>query len=483
MPLIAASSPKRFAVGIAALVGIPIFFAVRDKVRLCLAAVVVLITIKIDLYVLGLYAPHSGGAEGLYVKPSDIPLILLYGLWLLDLATHRRDAPRRSFMLLGLFLPFVAAGLVSAVFAANNSWASYEWVRWVRGAALLFYILAKLRTEDVPFLVQITAIAVTAQSVLGLMQTALRRTFGLEKLGLIGEGSESIMAQDFGLSFSMVRAAGTLSHPNLLGAYLDLTLPVFLMLALVDRNRQRRLVWIGALALGAGALICTLSRASWGAFALACLVCAVLLPYMRLINLRRTMTLVFVGASLALIVASPLAPIALRRVTFNFSESLDFRDDMNRLAWRMFEMRPLTGVGLNNFTLTFQEIAPSDAEKMEREWGTVAVVHNLYLLVLSETGALGFAAFLLFWLGFLCHALLGARRLPLWERALVSGTVAGLVATLAGDVLAFALWQDTVNLMAILLVGVSGAILSDQRTTNADQRRCAELGRYEVFGA
>lgn len=463
LPWIAGSTTKRFAVGIAALIAAPIFFAVRDKVRFCLAAMVVLTTIKIDYYILGLYAPHSGGAEGLYVKPSDLPLIGLYALWVMESASAKASASRRSFLMLWLFAPFLGVGLISAGLAGDKSWAMYEWVRWLRGGFLLFYLLAKLRIDDVPFLVKVLSLAVVAQSVLGLLQTGLRKTFGLDRFGVIGEGSENILAQDFGLTTTVVRSSGTLGHPNLLGGYLALALPVFFALLVTDGNAKRRPFWAGALIIGTAALVGTLSRGSWAAFAAGCALCMALFVYFRLLNLRRVVTLAFVGGCLALVAASPLAPMALKRITFNFGDSLDFRQDMNRLALRLFERDPVFGVGLNNFTLAFQEVDPRNAKKMETEWGTIAVVHNLYLLVLSETGALGFATYMLFWLGFLVIGARAGPSLGRFERTVVAGVMSGVVGVLVGDFLSFSLWQDAVNLNGVLLVGICGLLIGEAR--------------------
>ena len=75
------------------------------------------------------------------------------------------------------------------------------------------------------------------------------------------------------------------------------------------------------------------------------------------------------------------------------SESLELRQELNKVAIKMIKKYPLTGVGLNNFIpsltqfkkgLSYQELQP---------------VHNIYLLIGAESGLMGLGLFL--WLIYL----------------------------------------------------------------------------------
>ena len=55
----------------------------------------------------------------------------------------------------------------------------------------------------------------------------------------------------------------------------------------------------------------------------------------------------------------------------------------------MFLDNPLTGVGLNNFTISMEKYGYVTAATR-----FLQPVHNIYLLILSETGLLGLAAFI-----------------------------------------------------------------------------------------
>ena len=77
------------------------------------------------------------------------------------------------------------------------------------------------------------------------------------------------------------------------------------------------------------------------------------------------------------------------------SESLELRQELNKVAIKMIKKYPLTGVGLNNFIpsltqfkkgLSYQELQP---------------VHNIYLLIGAESGLMGLGLFL--WLIYLSY--------------------------------------------------------------------------------
>src|SRR4030042_1660251 len=71
------------------------------------------------------------------------------------------------------------------------------------------------------------------------------------------------------------------------------------------------------------------------------------------------------------------------------SESISVRNELNIRAIQLIERAPLFGVGLGNFLTRLPEILPS------RTIYFLQPVHNTYLLMLSETGIVGFLFFIL----------------------------------------------------------------------------------------
>lgn len=74
------------------------------------------------------------------------------------------------------------------------------------------------------------------------------------------------------------------------------------------------------------------------------------------------------------------------------SQSVEKRLDLNSLAWKMFVSSPLIGIGLNNFIPNIPKFT-----QIESQVRFYQPVHNVYLLILSETGLFGLS----FSLGFL----------------------------------------------------------------------------------
>jgi O-antigen ligase len=125
---------------------------------------------------------------------------------------------------------------------------------------------------------------------------------------------------------------------------------------------------------------------------------------------------------------------------------------LNGLAWQMFQEHPLVGVGANNFIAASSEFLTVD---WTRVW--LHTVHNKYLLVMAETGILGFIAF--GW--FLSSAVLGGWRGYRLGDSVIGPLALGFTAGLVGNMVhmfadVFHGRPDTVMLW--LVIGVLAAL-------------------------
>lgn len=74
-------------------------------------------------------------------------------------------------------------------------------------------------------------------------------------------------------------------------------------------------------------------------------------------------------------------------------ESIIVRQQLNQAAVKLWQQSPLVGIGLGNFLVKLPEALPS------RSVYFLQPVHNIYLLLLSEAGVIGFLFFLfLLWM-------------------------------------------------------------------------------------
>jgi hypothetical protein len=142
---------------------------------------------------------------------------------------------------------------------------------------------------------------------------------------------------------------GTTPHPNVLAGFLVVSLSCL----------QGRILQV----FGAVPLFLTFSLSGWLAFLL-----------------RNKWTLI-AGVAALIIFGKNLSFLAPE-------SSFSRRSQLTKIAWQMFQDHPLTGVGLNNFTVVMDQYGyvPATTRFLQP-------VHNIYLLILSETGLIGALGF------------------------------------------------------------------------------------------
>jgi O-antigen ligase len=100
------------------------------------------------------------------------------------------------------------------------------------------------------------------------------------------------------------------------------------------------------------------------------------------------------AAALSLVLFLPFHRLISARLFGDDKGSAESRVPLMHLAFRIVKDNPVLGVGANNFTVVMNRyLSPEFRE------GFLFAVHNKYLLVLAETGAIGLLGFLAFLLG------------------------------------------------------------------------------------
>jgi O-antigen ligase len=154
-----------------------------------------------------------------------------------------------------------------------------------------------------------------------------------------------------------------------------------------------------SLVIGSLALFLTLSRVAifaWAAFLLFLLFKSFLkktrMSSTKKVYLGLVKNKVLLLPLLILVVFMFTFPMGLRFYQFNFSDqSVTQREELIKDSLLMFEKNPILGVGLNNFLVNLPAV-----QKKDRDALYLQPVHNIYLLVLAETGVTGFMFFLYF---------------------------------------------------------------------------------------
>lgn len=134
-----------------------------------------------------------------------------------------------------------------------------------------------------------------------------------------------------------------------------------------------------------------------------------------------------------------------------FNSPLPPRSILWRIAVDVFMTRPITGIGLDNFRLTYGEHM-TDELPAEVDWNNTVHANNLYLETLASLGIAG-ALPLFFWLALLAYAILRAlRRTP--DNAWLAAAGAGLLAFMIHGLLDYFMLFNATGLLFWTLVGL-----------------------------
>jgi len=375
----------------------------------------------------GVYAPQ------LAISLADLFLLPLIGLWLWDhwfvsrRPIHRPTGFRVTLFHTGwiwvsAFMAVQRSGGVSAAVTFTKYW-------------LVYLILADLL--DTPARLRGALIVIGAGVVPNLLFTAAQfvthQPLMIQGAKYTTLGTNIVFSNAGGVT--AFRPSALLGHPNVLGAYATILLPTLVALVLVGRRSTGlRTAWVaGGLALAAGfMLVVSLSRGGWIATGCALLFLMSVGWRRGLVSGRHVATVALAGAfGLAAVVA--IYPAALLRITESDARSGESRLVMIDQALLIIRRHPTVGVGLGgyngaaqvNIPHSFATISTAFQDKIKE-----GVVHNKFLLVFAEQGAIGLVLFLAVYAVFLRAYLRQKEWRDRANGALALGLAAAIVAQL-----------------------------------------------------
>lgn len=251
-------------------------------------------------------------------------------------------------------------------------------------------------------------------------------------------------------------------------------IPLAAALALTAPNVKVRLLSGIATLLGLGGLGCTLSR--WpaaltvGQFALL----AILLTRLGLMRAKQTLGLVCVSTFVGAVALLPFSDLIYERITRDLGASMDFREKEAEVALTMFESAPLLGVGLSNYAVYLIELNPEmrwtleNADKVRHtlKIRTFVALHDFYLFMLAETGILGLAGLLVFYLGIIyCGVRSILATNGVW-RAVGVGMLVGILGVLGQGFVDFSFWVDPILYTFVIVAAILAklAVLENANT-------------------
>src|SRR3989344_5907952 len=299
---------------------------------------------------------------------TDLLIILLLLIWFVDLLINLKPFNFKSNYLSFLFLTLYLASLflyvLFFIYVINN-----------------FDFKRDLKT----FLIVVCA-SVILQTVLSLLQWINQGSVFNNYL-FFGEQPYSFSTQGivkeslFGVS--KIPPYGTFRHPNVLAAFMSLFL-VFIAFAGIKAKVDKRLLVVAFVG-GFSVLAISFSR-----FAIISFVFAVV-SYFLISKLKK------LGATVCLLIVLLiiLAGISLPAIPFKQflieDPSFSIRADLIKATYKTVGQDILFGVGLNNNLVQIKDLL------LKNEFlRFIQPVHNLFLLVLSESGVFALTFFVLF---------------------------------------------------------------------------------------
>ncbi len=277
--------------------------------------------------------------------------------------------------------PLIIIGLLVSLnifFAINKPVAIFHWLKVLEFALFGFYII---KTKPKLLIINYAlAIAIFYSSLIAIAQFFLQHSIG-GLLWFLGE--RTFTNQTPGIAqinwcfpnFShcqlLLRPYATFPHPNVLGGFLAVTVPI-LISQIRQMSQIRKIFYVSTILVGLIALVLTFSRSAW---IVGVLGIAWVLFHFKPKNFIPFAIIIFLLGSM---------------FVKNFdatSESVIVREQLNVTAINIWQHSPIFGVGLGNFLIELPKTLPS------RTVYFLQPVHNIYLLVLSETGIVGLCGF------------------------------------------------------------------------------------------
>ena len=377
------------------------------------AALFVLIYRNLDLglylfLILNMTVPQAGlswnigiqtpvGERGLHFNFHEIVAAIVLAAWIIQVLLKQAEWKTKSPMIIPIFLyvlTSILAGFIGMIHGGDGFVLTYRFVRTVIFIYLFFLVINIIKTrEQYQVLVIIILITTTLVAGFGIIQSdyvmgqAWTENFASNWLDKIGYPEEvNYVAGELGEA-KAYRVNSTFLHPNVLGGYLVFALPFIISMIYLTWRKRRYLLWfllLFALAINAGCLFLTGSRAAWIAAGLIALIYGVL----GILD-KRTTLVVVMAAMMILLVVFLFAPpefVEKRMTGLHAQEAADARIYMYTQAVDLFLERPVFGLGIG------MEGEVIIQNNIRVRW---VAVENAFLTYLVSHGLIGFIAFLL----------------------------------------------------------------------------------------
>ncbi len=368
-----------------------------------------------------------------YLAPSiyltDILFLTVFLIWI-------RNQYKIFFEFVGrneiFIILFVSLAVFNTAFSTSIFPSIYKWLKLIEFALFSYYVWERREIFNSRILFSTLFYSLVFFSTIGIGQFVFGRTLG-GPFYFLGERNFNISTPGIALvsilGKNFIRAYSTFSHPNSFAGFLGLGL-ITVLFAYSKKEITEKILGMFVICF---ALILTFSLSAFVGIAL----CVVLLILIRA-KLSNAKYISYIpGALLLISLVFPLVSRALLQNRLSFPQNIRQRIELSSLAGSMISQKFLLGEGLNTFVVNAPRI-----KFMGSYLWNLQPVHNVFLLIFSETGILGLLFAYLLLVKLSKKALLSDNKM--FYLALVFILVTGLV-----DHYWFTLQQNTLLLATI----------------------------------
>ena len=315
-----------------------------------------------------------------YLSPTiyltDILVIMLLFSWMLS-SKFQISNFKFQIKYLALFIYLLATSLIVA---QNSGVAIYKLIKLAEFSLLgwCVYKNYKLYIVNSAFKLVLAA-AMLYSCVIAWVQFLTGHTVG-GLLWLLGERNFGVSTPGIALvnigGIDYLRAYATFPHPNVLAGFL--LVGILLLFAGPAPGFPLTRVTRSIVACAISTIILSFSHSAWIAGLVA-------LVFLNIDWFRKRTKLFTQYTFFGVLILSLIIPVATSKVdTSALPEEIVRRIDLSKAAMNMAADSPLFGVGIGNFVVRLPEYGSAPAVSW---W--LQPVHNVFLLVLTETGLIG----------------------------------------------------------------------------------------------
>ncbi len=294
-----------------------------------------------------------------------------------------------------LILAFFIVNLLSLFYVKHLDLGLYKALISLLSLILVLYIWVVFRSR-VQFLRAFWIIFFSSitQAIIGLGQFHVQR--GL-RLGFLGEyiaplGTSGLSTVSYGTE-KLIRAYGTMPHPNVLGGFLVFGL--FMALFLISRETKLRqfLVSCGTVLITLGIFV-TFSRQAWLGAGIGYLGFLIYLVWQK--EWRKSLIIAIIGlVSCGTILLAGHSYLS-SRVLNSDSRAVTDRVSFNQMGVELLKQHPILGVGVGNYVPALQNLVKLESWQYQP-------AHNILIFTGAELGIVGLIIFLLLIREFFCR--------------------------------------------------------------------------------